>query len=77
MLFLSIFFLDGFVVYNKTVRAGLCTVTALSPPQSSEASHFMLIAGEPIREPVVQYGALLCYFLHFLREKKYPQISLS
>lgn len=42
--------------YNETVRAGLCTLTASSSPQSSEASHFVLISGEPIREPVVQYG---------------------
>lgn len=27
------------------------------PPQGSEASHFVLIAGEPIKEPVVQHGA--------------------
>lgn len=65
MLFLFIFSLDGFVVYNKTVKAGLCTVSA-SSPQSSEASHFVLIAGEPIREPVVQHGTLQSYFLHFL-----------
>lgn len=50
------------MVYKKTVGAGLCAVTA-SSPQSSEASHFVLIAGEPIREPVFQHGALQCYFL--------------
>lgn len=44
---------------------GWCSrVTATSAPQSSEASHFVLIAGEAIREPVVQHGALWC-FLHF------------
>lgn len=41
-----------------------CTITAISP-QSSEASHFVLIAGDPIGEPVAQHGMLQSYFLHF------------
>lgn len=65
----------GFVVYKKTVGAGLCAVTA-SSPQSSEASHFVLIAGEPIREPVFQHGALQCYFL-LLTIIKYRSLNLN
>lgn len=65
----------GFVVYKKMVGAGLCAVTA-SSPQSSEASHFVLIAGEPIREPVFQHGALRCYFL-LLTIIKYRSLNLN
>lgn len=59
-------FLGGFVVYGKSVKAALCSVTTKFSPQTSEASHFVFIAGEPIKEPVVQHGTLLCYFVFSL-----------
>lgn len=34
----------------------------LFPPQGSEVSHFVLIAGEPIKEPVVQHGTSYVLF---------------
>lgn len=36
-----------------------CEHYILFPTQGAEPSHFVLIAGEPIKEPVVQHGASL------------------